>query len=494
MEAMKIFTPEQIRNIEQLAIVEYHISEEILMENAAHAIFRSIKKRFKDYKVIILCGPGNNGGDGMAVARLLDSEGWDVRLSYLYNPAYKNAALKNFYRVSNLKTVEINSINYSRRTLVIDALFGTGLNRTLDRKTETIIRDINISDASVLSIDIPSGIDSLTGKIIGGNAINADVTVTFIGMKMGQLNFPASKYCGELLISPISIPSKIFNSFNTPVINFPILLKQKERDSHKSSNGIVVTVAGSSTYFGAPYFSSKTALLAGSGYSILITSEKIAAVCAVLAPEVIYISGKELEKTINKSICTVFGPGIGISDKSFELLKKIINLSPKNLIIDADGLTLLSQDMSLLTKLEKTFIITPHPGEMARLLKRNIVDIEENRIKYANELSVKIGAIVVLKGQFTVIASPDGEIYINNTSSVTLATAGSGDILCGIISGLIGFNDLITSVRAGVYIHGLAGIITEEQIGTTGVTASDIMAAVPQAVKKYNMIKRESFK
>lgn len=488
MAIVRIYTPDQIKSIENKAIKDSFLTEELLMENAAHSLFRAIKKYYKSYKIIILCGPGNNGGDGLALGRLLNSEGWNVKFSFLYPPQYKGVSLKNYNRAKSIDVMEIDNIPNDKETLLVDALFGIGLNRKLDKNTTNIIEKINLSKCPVLSIDIPSGIECHYGNIINGTVINADTTVTFIGYKLGMFSYPANKYCGRIIVSPISIDDSILNSEEYIYLNSPIYLNSRERDSHKTSNGKILTIAGSSSYFGAPYFASKAALLAGSGFSVLICPETISSVCAVLAPEVIYRTEKDLSKSIKSSSAVVFGPGVGLTEKSVDLLDKTVSEATESLIIDADGLTLLSEDLSLVDKITQTFVITPHPGEMARLLDRSIKEVEKDRIGSALSLSKKINAIVVLKGMFTVITTPKGEVFLNNCSSETLATSGSGDILSGIIAGLTGKNSLINSVRAGVFIHGLSGKIAEKNIGRIGVTATDILNSIPEAINQYTKL------
>lgn len=485
MATMKIFSPYQIKDLEKKIVTSFNISEDILMENAAHSMFRVLLERFKGFNIVIICGPGNNGGDGLALARILDSEGWNVSISFLYKPNYKGASLKNYYSVKDLDVINIENIHYTDKTLIIDAIFGIGLNRILDSKTSSIIKKINSSGVKVLSVDIPSGVNSLNGSIMGAEAIKADITVTFLAYKLGLFFYPGAGLCGEIIVSPISVPKEAFCGFTTPYINRPLKLSSRARNSHKGSNGKVLTIAGSSNYYGAPYFSSKASLLIGAGVSFLITPEKIANVCAVHAPEIIYKEDRDLNNLIINTTSVVFGPGIGLNPRSKDLLKKLVMNQPENLIIDADGLTLLSEDLSLIDKFTKVFVITPHPGEMGKLIDKTINEVESNRIKYALEVSEKFNCIVVLKGVFTLITTPSGEIYINNVSSISLATSGSGDILSGIIAGLTGYADLISAVRAGVYIHGLAGIIAQKQYGEDGIIASDILKLIPKALQKY---------
>lgn len=489
METMKILTPEQIRNVEKIAISEYNLTADILMENAAHAMFREIQKRYKGFKICIICGPGNNGGDGFAIGRILFTEGWDVSISLLKKSKYVSASLRNYKSVEKLGLICSQLPLFDEKTLIIDAIFGIGLNRALEPETEILIEKINNSISPVLSVDIPSGIDGLTGNIMGKHSIIADLTVTFITPKQGHFNFPGADHCGELITSKISIPQVILKEIISPQINSPVILKNRDRNIHKGSYGKVLTIAGSSKYFGAPYFVSKSVLLAGSGYSTLITTPDVAKSCATLAPEVIYREEKDIPLLIKVSSAVVFGPGIGINDRGRSLFKVVLNNSPEKLIIDGDGLSLLSEDLNVIKGFSGDCILTPHPKEMSKLLKVSINDIEKNRVGYALKLSKELKCYIVLKGVYTVISTPTGNVYINTNSSNTLATAGSGDILSGIIASLTGYTTTENAVRAGVFIHGSAGILAEIKIGKIGVTSSDLIKEIPLSVNNYHNIR-----
>lgn len=491
---MKILTPEQTKEVEKLAIEDFFLTQDLLMENAASALYREIERRYVNTKIVVLCGPGNNGGDGLALARLLTCGGWNVCVHLLTKTSYYGAALRNYKAAKKLNLITTESIKLDNNTLVVDALFGIGLNRHLEPETEALIEKINNSNAKILSVDIPTGINGLTGAIMGSFAVNADITLTFISSKIGHYTYPGADYCGELIVAPISIPQELLYNIQAPQLNTPIKLTKRSRNIHKGSYGKVLTIAGSSHYYGAPYFVSKSALLAGTGYSSLLTPINIAQSCSILAPEVIYRGDEDLYSSIKESSSVVFGPGLGCNDRGRDLLKKVSKLSPKNLIIDGDGLTLLSENFDCFIEYSNGLVLTPHPKEMSRLMNTSIEDIEKKRIYYALKLSKKLNSIVVLKGVYTVITTPEMDVYINSNSSNTLATAGSGDILCGIIAALTGYTNLINAVRAAVYIHGTAGIIAEKHIGQTGVTASDIMKNIPTAVNENYSIETGKLK
>ncbi len=481
---MNVLTPQQTRELEYQIINEYKIPEILLMENAAHALFRIIKERYKSYKILILCGPGNNGGDGLALARLLKSDGRDVSIYFLKKPDYTGISLENYSALNNVPILEnLDNIN-DKNLLIVDSLFGTGLNRNLDNKTENLINKINNSGNELISVDIPSGINGLNGKIMGNTAIKANLTVTFLTPKIGHYIFPGANFTGELIVSNISAPLELLDRDGYIKLNNPIPIPEKEKNSHKSSYGKVLVIAGSLNYYGAPYFTSKASILAGCGYTTLATENSVASVCAALVPEVIYKNIDEIEPQLDSFTTIVFGPGLGINKKSRALFKCVISSNINNLIIDADGLTLLSEYSENKPNLKNT-VLTPHSGEMARLLNCSVSSIEENRIESAKKLSKDFNSIVVLKGHYTIITTPQGKTYINTETSASLSTAGSGDVLSGIIAGLTGYLNLEDAVLTGVYLHGSTGKIIEKEKGTSGILATEILDYLPQAINSY---------
>lgn len=494
METLKLLKPDQIKSIDSYAVKTLGFPEILLMENAAHSVFKEISNRFSGYEVIIVCGPGNNGGDGLALARLLKSSGWHVRISKLLSKKFAGSAEINFNLCDQIEKVDIKTIHLTSNTLIVDAIFGIGLNRPPSSDVESVIKKVNNSPAKVLSIDIPSGISGLTGEVLGNTAVKSDITVSLCAPKVGLYMFPGFDYCGHIVNAFLPLPDNIFDRISAPLLNTPVPLKEKARNSNKRSFGRVLTVAGSSSYYGAPYFSSKASLLAGAGYSTLITPDCVKRVCASLAPEVIYRNESDLSSCIEDSSTVIFGPGVGLNSRSRNLFKEVIHNSPENLIIDGDGLTLLAEDPSLMSNFRKLFTVTPHAGEASRLLGITVEDINKNPIESALNISKEFSCITVLKGPHTVIASPDMKAYVNICSSQTLATAGSGDILSGIIAGLTGFVPLLEAARAGVYIHGYAGVIIEREVGMFGVSAVDILKSIPEAINSYSTLStRESF-
>lgn len=481
MEAIKLLTPNNIKELDQKAI-NMGIPELLLMEDAAYGVFSAIKNLYKGYKVIIICGPGNNGGDGMALGRILKSAGWNVYFYFPFKTNYKGASLINYNISKDIEQIELSESSLSHNTLIVDALFGVGLNRNIEPEIAELINKVNKSKSKVLSIDIPSGINGLNGSVMG-SAIKADTTVTLCAHKIGLHLYPGNSFCGKIILSEISIPKTLINALKTPQLNTLLPIKKKERESYKTSYGKVAIIAGSSNYYGAPYFASKASLLSGSGYTTLISEKNVNNTCAGLAPEVIYRDDIDLKKVISSTTTTVIGPGIGLNKRAERLFTETVSLNPDNLVIDGDALTMLAQNPEILENFTGLAILTPHYGEAAKLLDCSIESVKNNLLSCAKDLSRKYSATTVLKGAKTIISTIQGEIYINKTGSPVLGTAGSGDVLAGIIAGQLGlFKDITEAVRSSVYIHGLIGNILEDKLGSFGITAQDILNTLPEAI------------
>lgn len=485
MEALELLAPDQVKEIDRESIENHKIPEILLMEDAAYGIYNIIKKKFSEKRVIIVCGPGNNGGDGMALARILEADNFDVSLTFTHGKSYTGASLTNYKLSKHIKKLDLAYKELTSNTLIVDAIFGIGLNRVIDKETSTLINRVNNAKSKVLSVDIPSGISGLTGEVLGKSAIKADITATIYRPKIGMYLFPGYTHCGHIEVVNISIPQDLVKDKYTPYINSPIALTPRVKNCHKTTYGKVLAVAGSSNYYGAPYFTSKATLISGSGFTTLISEKEVIKSCAQLAPELVFREDCELQNSLKESSVVVFGPGLGLNSRTDKLFMEVVKSSPKKLIIDADGITTLSKTPNIIKNFQGDLIMTPHPGEAAKLLDTTIESIEKNRIQSAKDISQKYNCFTVLKGAHTVIATPGKSIFINICSSSTLATAGSGDILCGVIAGLLCRIDTVSAVRASVYIHGLAGKKLESSLGREGSTANNILAMLPEALNSY---------
>ncbi|MBN2394924.1 MAG: NAD(P)H-hydrate dehydratase [Candidatus Atribacteria bacterium] len=504
---MDIAWKKEMQHMDENAIKAYGISDVVLMENAGMAAYQVISKNLgvQNKQFLIFCGTGNNGGDGLVLARKLYSNGAFVKICILNNPEkFHNAAQTNWHIIQNLKIPvfinpsleEINAL-LSPEDIVVDAIFGTGLTKDIRGILFQVVQTINQSNNPVVSIDIPSGINADNGKICG-IAIKADYTVTFGLPKVGNILYPGYEYGGKLYISTISFPPELYKAENIKIhINQPTIIPQRTVDGHKGTFGNALFIAGAQNYFGSPYFSSLSFLKAGGGYSRLAAPASMIPYISLKASEVVFLPQKEtvigtialnnfdhLLEWSKKMDIIVIGPGLSLQEETQLLIQKLIPEIDKPLLIDGDGLTVLSQDLSILKKRQSATILTPHLGEMARITKKSIEEIQKDPIHMVREFSQKLNAILVLKGAHSIIGLPDDHIFINMTGNSGMASAGSGDTLTGTIAAMFTLGLPIESaVRQGTMVHGLAGDLAAREKGEDGMTAQDIMDAIPKTLK-----------
>jgi len=509
---MKVVTSQQIREIDQKAIEEYGISALTLMENAGSRIFQNMKNIYPDLKlkeVVIFAGSGNNGGDGFVIARHLYNYGTKVKV-FLLSPfnKIKGEAKVNLNIINEMgielievKTEELKKIQEAIQNsdLIVDAILGTGLHGKVTGLKAEIIDLINVAKKEVVAVDIPSGLDADIGKI-EGPCIKATYTVTLALPKIGLLIYPGASYVGKIIIENIGIPSYLLENRKLK-INLvtkemvKTLLPLRPIYSHKGSFGKVLILAGSVGMTGAAFLTSEAALRSGAGIVVLGIPQSLNSIMEVKLTEVMTLPLAETEnqslkedaeetilKLIKKFSVLGIGPGISRQLETQRLVRKIIEKSTIPLVVDADAIYALSEDPAILKKTKAPLVITPHPGEMAKLTNKDINYILDNQLNISREVAQEYGIIVVLKGARTIIANQEGEIYINIGDNSGMATGGSGDVLTGIISSLIAqrANNLSAAI-AGVYIHSLAGNLARNIKGERGMIAGDILSQVPQA-------------
>ena len=504
---MKVSNVIEMRAMDRAAMERFGIPEEILMENAGEAVCSVIKNEIgiTDKKFIIFCGPGNNGGDGFVVARKLFSNGAHVRVVILGDKSrYRGAAALNLDIIDRLSipVLEIDSAEAIKTILyhsdvVIDAIFGTGLARPVEGMYRDVIQLINGSRKPVVSADIPSGIAGDTGRVMG-ECIQADFTVTFGLPKLGNIFFPGYDFCGKQYVTHISFPPALTHDENLKVaLSPPVPIPRRDSSAHKGSTGQALFIAGAATYYGAPYFSALSFLKAGGGYSRLAAPASIIPFIAGRGSEIVFHPQKETsEQTIafenrdnllliaREMDMVVLGPGLSLNGETQKLIREIAANLEKPLLIDGDGITAISEFPELLKKRKGETVLTPHLGEMSRLtgLDKNYID--ENRIQVLQDTCARLNAAIVLKGAHSLIGFPDKRIFINLSGNSGMATAGSGDVLAGVIPAMFGLGlNLHDAVVKGVFIHGLAGDLAAADLGEDGITADDILNCVPLAMK-----------
>jgi NAD(P)H-hydrate epimerase len=506
---MKVARVEEMKDLDRRATEEFGISADLLMENAGQAVYFVMLQEFgiKDNKFVVLCGGGNNGGDGLVVARKIHSNGGEVKVLLLDDEVkFKGAAKKNFEIISRMpiKMSKVSSINSVRAELldcdaIVDAIFGTGLVRKVSGIYKDVIKLINECQRTVFSVDIPSGINGDTGEVMGV-AVEADYTVTFGLPKLGNMLLPGYEHCGKLYVSHISFPPALYNSDSIKIaINNPVELPTRVRDTHKGSYGKALFIAGSSNYFGAPYFSALSFLKAGGGLSYLATPKSISPFIASKGSEIVFLPQKEtssgsltlenkngLLKFSQTVDMVVLGPGLSLARETQELVRELTPKIDKPLLIDGDGITAIAEDLGKIKKRKAPTILTPHLGEMSRITKMEISEINKNKIDILQRTARELNAIIILKGAHSFIGYPDGTVFINLIGNSGMATAGSGDVLTGTIAAMYGLGlPLEEAVRLGVFIHGFSGDVAAVDKGEDGITAQDILDYLPETMKLY---------
>ena len=465
---MVVLNKENMIAAEKAAILS-GIAAETLMENAGTAAANFIinKVCVKDKKVAVVCGKGNNGGDGLVIARLLLEAG---------------------ARVTVIRTTDetFSAETLSSSDIIVDAIFGIGFRGEAREKEKELIDMINGSSAFVFSVDLPSGLDSNNGRVLG-SAVKADYTLTFEALKPCHILPPANSFCGKVEVFKIGISEDIIKNTTAlcKVIEKPLFPK-RDKNSHKGTFGSALSIAGSFGMPGASILAARAALRSGVGKLYAVCPPENYLALAVSAPEAILVLA-DIEKDTNPIFenlktanAVLVGPGISVGEKRKEFIKKLLLSAKVPVIVDADGINCLSSDIEFIKKVKTDVIFTPHAAEMSRLTGLSVSEIEQNRIEVAKKFSKEFGAYLCLKGANTLVATPSGELYVNLTGTPALATAGSGDVLSGIMVSLLAQGlDTLSSVTAAVYIHGAAGELAEKKFSEKGVIASDIIENLP---------------
>ncbi len=519
---MELLRAAEMKRADERAIGELGIPGVVLMENAGIKVFEEIVKLGpqKSNKFVIVCGGGNNGGDGFVVARHLASTGAEVIvLALVAKEKYQGDAAVNLQMLTHtstsiyhiLKETDLFLVDSSFKgtSLVVDAIFGIGLSREVRGLHKEVINKINSFSGKVVSVDIPSGINADTGEIMAV-AVKASLTVTFAFPKRGLYLYPGRNYCGKIKTVNIFIPSFLGeeeggNTYLVTGEKVASLLPIRLGDGHKGSYGRVFVLAGAPGYTGAAYLTSMAAQRSGAG---LVTLGIPSGLNNIMESLLIEVMTAPLQETVNgtvshnalSSILThvklaqsiAIGPGLAGKEEIRDILLNLMEQYEGPMVIDADGLNALSKDTEKLSKASASLILTPHYGEMSRLCDIPILKIKKNSIEIAREMAQRWQVVLVLKGAPTIIANPQGLVYINPTGNDGMATAGTGDVLAGLIAGFAAQGSSpIDSAIAGVYIHGLAGDNVAQKIGSRGMIASDVLKALPKALHNINQLEEE---
>lgn len=499
---MKIFTASQIKELDKFTIEHEPVKSIDLMERAAKKLTQAIRQRWSsDRPVVVFAGPGNNGGDALAVARMLLAEGYKVQV-YLFNISGKLSAdcAENRQRFLDKKakllvevTQEFDPPKLEAGTLVVDGLFGSGLNKPLAGGFASLVKYINSSQAEVVSIDMPSGLMTEDNTYnVSVNIIHANVTLTLQQTKLAFLFAENQQYIGELEVIDIGIsPEGIarteaqYTMLNAELLK-PLMLT-RDPYAHKGNMGHALLVAGSYGMAGAAILAARACMRAGAGKLTVHTPKRNVGILQTAVPEAILDIDRE-ETTFTETVATEdysamgIGPGLGRNDTTAIALIAQLRRSTCPVVADADALNIIATRRAWVQQLPKGIILTPHPKELDRM-EGDSYDSYERLVK-ARELAERLQGYVVLKGHHTAICMPDGHVAFNSTGNAGMATAGSGDVLTGVITALLarGYNRQYACML-GVYLHGLAGDFAAEALGQESVTASDIIDHLPEAFK-----------
>ena len=502
-----------MREADRRTIEEIGIPSLVLMENAGRQVVAAMEATHSDlaeHQVAILCGRGNNGGDGFVVARTLLQRGVDVSVFLLGQVAdVRGDARTNLeilgrlgltvVEIADSQVWELHFSEVSKCTLIVDAIFGTGLKSPVSGLIQSVIADVNESGIPVVSIDLPSGLSADSSDPIG-DSIAASLTVTLGAPKLPLVLPSAETRAGDIVIADIGIPSGVIESVEGPRIDLLAragmrdLISPRAADSHKGDYGRVLVVAGSRGKTGAAHLAAIGALRSGAGLVTVATPAGCQAVVAAMAPEYMTEGLNETENGLDSDAVErvldlpadvlAIGPGLGQAPGTRDFIVSLVDRATVPLVIDADGLNAFVSDPDRLAGREgRDVIITPHPGEMGRLVGMSPDEVQASRLEIARNFAVAHHVYVVLKGHRTIIATPDEKIFINPTGNPGMATGGTGDVLTGVLAAWIAqLLDAEAACKLAVYLHGMAGDLAEADEGEVAMTAVDVAGHLGDAV------------
>ncbi len=522
---MKVLTAAQMREADRLTTERFGIPGLELMENAGTAIAEFLLEKFPNLaqrRILVLCGKGNNGGDGLVVARKLKNSGCTVVVFLFANPGSVEGdaatnlkrwqqGLGELYVVTSEPEWASARPALSEADVIVDALLGTGLHGPVEGLLATVIENLNEArrhrrgKTIVVAVDMPSGLAS-DSKDFGGPVVTADYTVTLTAPKVGQLVLPHSTSCGELVVKDIGTPPDLLESDPHLKIHwiepteFRALPLVRDLAANKGTYGHALIVAGSVGKSGAAILSARATLRSGAGLVTVATPQDVQPIVAGGMPEMMTAPlasteagtaslrnldyGKFAEILRGKTVLAI-GPGLSTQSETQQFIRDVVGQSELPVILDADGLNAFDGVAEALNERKtSSMVMTPHPGEMARLLGLTVKEVQARRLDVALETAGRWRAYVVLKGFHTILATPSGNAYINTTGNPGMATGGTGDVLTGILAGLtaqFGVEDWTHVISFGVYLHGLAGDIAAARVGQAPLIASDVVEAIPEA-------------
>jgi hydroxyethylthiazole kinase-like uncharacterized protein yjeF len=519
---MRVLTSQQMRDADRRTTEEIGIPSLVLMENAGRQVVASMEATFQDLSnlhVAILCGKGNNGGDGFVAARVLAERGIDISVFLVgvsadvrgdarVNLGALRALDIDVVEIADAATWELHGSDVLAADVIVDAIFGTGLKEPVTGLVETIIADLNACPRPVVAVDLPSGLSADSAEVIGP-AVAAALTVTLGAPKVALVLPPAERHAGSLVIADIGIPESIIENLDGPWLELitktrmATLVTPRVPESQKGDYGRILIVAGSKGKTGAAHLAAAGALRSGAGLVTVATPASCQPILATLGVEYMTLALEEtsegqaaweaLDRILDTDADVIaLGPGLGRAPSTMALVQAVVERAGVPLVLDADALfAFVGESDRLLGREDAEVIITPHPGEMARLTGLTVEAVQANRVEVARTFAVNHRLHVVLKGHRTVVATPDGKAYINLTGNPGMASGGTGDVLTGIVAAWFAqLLDTSDAAQLAVYLHGLAGDLAAADEGEVAMVAGDLVDRLGDAVLELTSTRR----
>ncbi len=497
---MKILNSEQMRNVDKRTTERFGIPSIVLMENAAIAVIDAIEAHYPNVdRAAVFCGTGQNGGDGLAIARHLENRGV-VPVIFVVGDRTKFSgdAQTNFtacerlaipiYDIADPDHVEDALVHAADADVVVDAIFGTGLNRAPSGVHAEVIRAIAELRLPVVAVDLPSGANASSNQLFDP-CVQAEVTVTFAAPKVCHVFEPAATYCGEVIVADISIPEAALEQEEVPLAlltpkDIQPLVAPRLAQTHKGTYGHVGVIAGSTGRSGAAVMCARGAIRTGAGLVSVMTDPETAKLVHAASIESMTYSGADVREFLQHKTAALIGPGLPDTERAYAWVRAAVDAIDLPLIIDASGLNAFAGRANEINPSGKPRVITPHPGELARLAGSDAKTINADRIASARDAARACKCVVVLKGYQTLVAEPDGHVHVNPTGNPGMATGGMGDVLSGMVAALLARgDDPADAACAAVYLHGLAGDLLKDEFGDTGLAAIDLAERIPLAIR-----------
>lgn len=485
---VNLYSAEQVRELDRIAIEDFDILGYTLMHRAALFSYQKLKEKWPEAQSItVICGGGNNAGDGYVLAGMAKEDDKKVRVFHLPEPSTLKADAATAYKylqASGIESIKYVGQDISNSDVIVDALFGTGLDRDVEAEFYNVIDLINSLSVPVMAIDIPSGLNADNGNIMN-IAIHAQLTSTFIGLKKGLFTNYGLQCSGEIKFNDLDVPKEVYTKLDVDdktiqrleLNDLKSVLKPRQKNAHKGHFGHVLVVGGDEGYLGAVRMAAESAARVGAGLVSIATRKSHAALLSAVRPEIMSHAVETVEELlplIQKATVIVIGPGLGQSEWAKSLLARVLE-SDLPLVIDADALNLLSNEFSDQDRVLPNWVMTPHPGEAARLLNTDSKTIQADRFQAINSLHEKFPGPVVLKGCGSLIADNEGNLFICDKGNPGMSSGGMGDVLSGVIAGLIAQGiDINYATKLAVCIHAEAGDLAAKA-GERGLMAMDLM-------------------